>query len=263
MSNSVEATNENIIPIKIEVNENQEPIVNGRELYEFLEVKSKYIDWFNRMCEYGFDENIDFAMFNELSQKKEGSRMVERMIINHALKLDMAKEIAMIQRSEKGKQARKYFLQIEKDWNSPEKVMARALILANKKIDNLNLVNEKLNIENKELKPKAIFADAVSASHTSILVGELAKILKQNGIDTGQKRFFEWLRNNGYLIKRKGADYNMPTQKSMEQGLFEIKETTINHSDGHISISKTPKVTGKGQVYFINKLKPMLAISEA
>lgn len=115
--------------------------------------------------------------------------------------------------------------------------------------------NEKLQLENEELKPKAIFADAVSASHTSILVGELAKILKQNGIDTGQKRFFEWLRNNGYLIKRKGADYNMPTQKSMEQGLFEIKETTINHSDGHISISKTPKVTGKGQVYFINKLR--------
>ena len=121
----------------------------------------------------------------------------------------------------------------------------------------------KLQIENNELKPKAIFADAVSASHTSILVGELAKILKQNGVDTGQKRFFEWLRDNGYLIKRKGSDYNMPTQKSMDQGLFEIKETTINHSDGHISISKTPKVTGKGQVYFINKLKPVLALAEA
>ncbi len=114
VSNLARVTNENIIPIKIEVNENQEPIVSGRELYEFLGVKSKYMDWFNRMCEYGFDENIDFAMFNELSQKKEGSRMVERTIINHALKLDMAKEIAMIQRSEKGKQARKYFLQIEK-----------------------------------------------------------------------------------------------------------------------------------------------------
>lgn len=125
--------------------------------------------------------------------------------------------------------------------------------------------NEKLQLENQELKPKAIFADAVSASHTSILVGELAKILKQNGINTGQKRFFEWLRDNGYLIKRKGVDYNMPTQKSMEQGLFEIKETTINHSDGHISISKTPKVTGKGQIYFINKLKPatQLALAEA
>lgn len=125
--------------------------------------------------------------------------------------------------------------------------------------------NEKLQLENQELKPKALFADAVSASNTSILVGELAKILKQNGINTGQKRFFEWLRNNGYLIKRKGVDYNMPTQKSMEQGLFEIKETTINHSDGHISISKTPKVTGKGQIYFINKLKPVtqLALAEA
>lgn len=123
--------------------------------------------------------------------------------------------------------------------------------------------NEKLQLENQELKPKAIFADAVSASHTSILVGELAKILKQNGVDTGQKRFFEWLRDNGYLIKRKGSDYNMPTQKSMDQGLFEIKETTINHSDGHISISKTPKITGKGQVYFINKLKPALALAEA
>ena len=121
--------------------------------------------------------------------------------------------------------------------------------------------NEKLQLENKELKPKALFADAVSASSTSILVGELAKILKQNGVETGQKRFFEWLRDNGYLIKRKGTDYNMPTQKSMEQGLFEIKETTINHSDGHISISKTPKVTGKGQIYFINKLKPVVAFA--
>ncbi len=137
-----------------------------------------------------------------------------------------------------------------------EEIMAKALIVAQKTIENKNKLIE-------ELKPKAIFADAVSASHTSILVGELAKILKQNGVDTGQKRFFEWLRDNGYLIKRKGSDYNMPTQKSMDQGLFEIKETTINHSDGHISISKTPKITGKGQVYFINKLKPALALAEA
>jgi len=104
-------------------------------------------------------------------------------------------------------------------------------------------------------KPKVIFADSVSSSHTSILVGELAKLLKQNGINTGQNRFFEWLRNNGYLIKRKGTDYNMPTQYSMDMGLFEVKETSITRSNGIISISKTPKVTGKGQVYFINKLK--------
>lgn len=102
-------------------------------------------------------------------------------------------------------------------------------------------------------KPKVIFAEAVDAAQTSILVGDLAKLLKQNGINTGQKRLFEWLRANGYLIGRKGNDYNSPTQKSMELGLFEIKERTINNPDGSIRITKTPKVTGKGQVYFINK----------
>lgn len=103
-------------------------------------------------------------------------------------------------------------------------------------------------------RPKVIFSDAVSASHTSILVGEFAKIMRQNGADMGQNRMFDWLRENGYLISRKGSDRNMPTQKSMELGLFEIKETTINHSDGHISISKTPKITGKGQLYFTEKI---------
>ena len=103
-------------------------------------------------------------------------------------------------------------------------------------------------------KPKVLFADAVSTSETSILIGELAKILKQNGVENmGQNRLFEILRRDGFLISRKGADYNMPTQKSMELGLFKIKETAINHSDGHVSISKTPKVTGKGQQYFVDK----------
>ena len=106
----------------------------------------------------------------------------------------------------------------------------------------------------EEQKPKVIFANAVSASHTSILVGEFAKLMRQNGVNMGQNRMFVWLRENGYLINRKGSDKNMPTQKSMELGLFEIKETTINHSDGHISINKTPKITGKGQLYFADKL---------
>lgn len=102
-------------------------------------------------------------------------------------------------------------------------------------------------------KPKVIFSDAVSASNTSILIGDLAKLLKQNGIQTGAKRLFAWMRDNGYLIKRIGSDYNSPTQKAMELGLFEVKETSVSHSDGHISISKTTKVSGKGQQYFINK----------
>ncbi len=100
-------------------------------------------------------------------------------------------------------------------------------------------------------KPKVLFADAVASAKTSILIGELAKLLKQNGVDMGQNRLFEWMRQNGYLIRRQGSDYNMPTQRSMEQGLFEIKETTVVHADGHTHINKTPKVTGKGQAYFV------------
>lgn len=102
-------------------------------------------------------------------------------------------------------------------------------------------------------KPKVLFADSVAASRTTILVGELAKILKGNGVDTGQNRLFQWMRDNGYLISRKGTDFNMPTQKAMELGLFFIKETNVQHSDGHITVNKTPKVTGKGQSYFVNK----------
>lgn len=103
------------------------------------------------------------------------------------------------------------------------------------------------------MKPKALFADSVAASNTTILIGELAKILKGNGVNVGQNRLFDWMRKNGYLINRKGTDWNMPTQKAMELGLFKVKETAINHSDGSTSISKTVKVTGRGQAYFVNK----------
>ena len=129
---------------------------------------------------------------------------------------------------------------------SDEELIARALMVAQHKI-------EERDKQIEVMKPKALFADAVSASQTSILIGDLAKLLRQNGHNIGQRRLFEWMRENGYLIKQRGASWNMPTQKSMNMGLFEIKETTITHSDGHISISKTVKVSGKGQVYFINK----------
>ena len=113
---------------------------------------------------------------------------------------------------------------------------------------------KQLEVKVEQDRPKVLFAESVSASKTSILVGELAKILKQNGVDTGQTRLFAWMRENGYLIKRRGNDYNMPTQRAMEMKLFEVKETSVTHSDGHISINKTPKITGKGQVYFVNKI---------
>ncbi len=129
---------------------------------------------------------------------------------------------------------------------SDDELMAKALLMAHSKI-------EEKDKQIEQMAPKAIFADAVAASSTSILVGELAKLLKQNGVDTGQNRLFQRLRNEKYLISRKGSDYNMPTQRSMEMGLFEIKETAVTHSDGHTSVNKTVKVTGKGQQYFINK----------
>lgn len=113
---------------------------------------------------------------------------------------------------------------------------------------------KQLEVKVEHDRPKVLFAESVSASKTSILVGELAKILKQNGVDTGQTRLFAWMRENGYLIKRRWNDYNMPTQRAMEMKLFEVKETSVTHSDGHISVNKTPKVTGKGQVYFVNKI---------
>jgi len=125
---------------------------------------------------------------------------------------------------------------------------------ATKQFFKINLEAMKsLNNKIEQDKPKVLFADAVATSKNSILVGELAKILKQNGVEVGQNRLFEYLRNEGYLIRRKGTDFNMPTQRSMEMGLFEIKETSIAHSDGHITLNKTPKITGRGQQYFVNK----------
>lgn len=237
--------------IKVEINENQEPVVNGRELHKVLGVETPYRIWFPRMCEYGFSENVDYVEIVEKADVQNCSRAYEQK--NHAIKLDMAKEIAMIQRNENGKKVRQYFIQVEKDFNSPEKVMARALKFAEKRLNVLQLENEEQKKKIEEQKPKVLFADSVETSKTSILVGELAKIIKQNGHDIGQNRLFEWLRKNGYLISRRGMDYNMPTQRAMELGLFEIKETSITHSDGHVSVNKTTKVTGKGQVYFVNK----------
>jgi putative P1-type antirepressor-phage associated len=228
--------------INVTLNDNQEPIVSGRQLHEALDVKTKYADWFNRMIDYGFAENQDFLLLKNEQQTGRGGHNK----VDHIIKLDMAKEIAMIQRTERGKQVRQYFIQVEKDFNSPEKIMARALLMADQKV-------HKLEAQIEADRPKVLFAEAVSASHTSILVGELAKLLKQNGVDMGANRLFNWLRAHGYLIKRNGRDWNMPTQKSVEMGLIRVKETSITHADGHITVSKTPLVTGKGQQYFINK----------
>jgi len=225
--------------LKINTTDSERITVSARDLHEALEVKTQFKDWFPRMCEYGFEDGKDFCSF--LSESTGGRPSQDAQIT-----VDMAKEIAMLQRTEKGKEVRKYFIQVEKEWNSPERVMARALTIANKTI-------ETLKIENSEMKPKALFADAVSSSKTSILIGQLAKILTQNGYQIGQNRLFEKLRNEGFLSSRKGADWNMPQQRFVEQGLFEIKESTHIDGNGVNVTTKTVKVTGKGQQYFINK----------
>lgn len=227
--------------------DNEQPTVSARELHEFLEVGADFSHWFPRMCEYGFEQGRDFNPVKFDRVRFEGNREVKRTVDDAEITIDMAKELCMLQRNDKGKQARQYFLQLERDWNSPEKVMARALQIAHKRIHTLS---EKIEQD----APKVLFADSVAASHTSILIFDLAKIVKQNGVDMGGKRLFAWMRDNGYLVRRQGTDYNMPTQRSMELGLFEVKETSVTHSDGHISVNKTPKVTGKGQQYFINRL---------
>ena len=232
--------------INIKTTETGEPSVSGRELHEFLGVTTRYNDWFPRMVEYGFTEGKDFNLLKNEQVRFEGNREVTRELIDHLLTIDMAKEIAMIQRTDRGKQARQYFIQVEKDYNSPEKIMARALRIAEKELSTL-----KLDVE--RMKPKEIFADSVAGSKHSILIGELAKILTSNGFKTGQNRLFVILRDDGFLIKRKGSDFNMPSQKSMELGLMEIKETAINNPDGSIRLNKTTKVTGKGQIYFVNR----------
>lgn len=231
--------------IKVNTDNQDRLTVSGRDLHDALEVKTEYKDWFPRMVEYGFTEGEDFNPLKIERVQIEGNRTVTREITDHQLTIAMAKEIAMLQRTEKGKQVRQYFIAIEEEWNKPELVLARGLKVANA------LIAEQTAMIT-EMKPKALFADAVSASHTSILVGELAKILKGNGIEMGQNRLFDWLRNNGYLMKN-GFSKNMPTQKAMELGLFEIKESTVMNPDGSTRITKTTKVTGKGQQYFVNK----------
>lgn len=238
---------------KIQVIFNDDKVqVDGRQLHMFLEVKTEYAKWFERMIEYGFEDGKDFNSVKKDEVRLEGTRQVKRTLVDHLLTLDMAKELAMLQRTDKGKEARQYFLQVERDWNSPEKVMARALSIAQKTLSETKV---KLADANKTIeiqKPKVLFADAVSASETSILIGDLAKLLKQNGIDMGTKRLFAWLRDNSYLMKS-GSSKNMPTQRAMEQRLFEIKEGSYINSDGVNVTTKTTKVTGKGQLFFVNK----------
>lgn len=228
--------------INVTLNENNEPIISARQLHKTLEVKTRFSQWVEQNFKM-FKENEDFTSVVGTTLVNNGA---VRELQDYAVTIRMAEHLAMMSKTSKGHEVREYFIQVEKDFNSPEKIMARALLMADKKV-------HKLEAQIEADRPKVLFADAVSASKSSCLIGELAKILKQNGIDIGQNKLFQWLRSNGYLISRRGESWNQPTQKSMQLGLFELKKTNINHADGHTTVNTTTKVTGKGQQYFINK----------
>lgn len=204
-------------------------MVSARELHSVLEISKRFSSWFENNAQ-GFIEGEDFTSVLSGTVVNNGAH---RDLQDYNMTVDMAKHICLMSRTEKGKQCRQYLIDLEKAWNTPEQVMARALKIANKTIDSLKTDNSKLIADNERMKPKEIFADAVSTSQTSIFVGDLAKLICQNGIEIGQNRLFAWLRDNGYLIKS-GERRHMPTQKS-------------------IKLTRTTKVTGKGQLYFVNK----------
>lgn len=226
--------------------------VSARELYSFLEIQTPFTMWAERMFEYGFTENVDYVSLSQKSEKPQGGRPQ----IDYALSISCAKEISMLQRNEKGKQARQYFIEAENKYRELQKSggfqvpqsFSQALLLAAQQAEKIEEQKKQL----AEQAPKVLFANAVETSQKSCLIGELAKIIRQNGVDIGEKRLFAWMRENGYLCSY-GERYNQPTQSSMNLELFEMKKTTITKPNGEILVSVTPKVTGKGQVYFVNK----------
>ena len=233
--------------------------VSARELHEKVGSTERFSSWFGRQLQFGFAENEDYTTVKVLTEVQNNGGVQKRELTDYNMSVDMAKQICMVQKNDRAKAVRQYLIDLEKAWNTPEQVMARALKLADKTIDRLKEDNRILIADNERMKPKEIFADAVSTSETSILVGDLAKLISQNGYHIGQKRLFEWLRENNFLIKC-GSSRNMPQQRYVEQGLFEVKESNVQNPDGSVRITRTTKVTGKGQIYFVNKFLGKIAI---
>lgn len=249
--------------IKIEMNENQEIIVSARELHKGLEVESRYNDWFKRMLKYGFEENLDYIA---ITQKKVTAQGNETTYIDHVIKLDMAKEICMLQRNDKGKKFRKYFIECEKrlkEQQLPQLTRKEELQLQLFSEDSLEVVNAhkelvKIEVEEatkpllgkiEEDKPLVDFAETISKTSDSISIGDFAKLIKDEGIKLGRNKLFEWLRDNKYLMKD-----NKPYQKYIDNGYFEIIEYSYNTPYGSKFGIKT-LITGIGQIKIIEKLR--------
>ena len=235
--------------IKIETNENLEPIVSGRELHEKLGVETPYTKWIGRMVEYGFTENVDFVLVRQKCPTNN-PKNPETEIIDHIIKLDMAKEIAMLQRNEAGKKIRKYFIEVEKEFNSPEKIMAKGLKYAEIELTKVKAKIEVLETKIFEDAPRVAYAENMEKSSDCILVREFAKVLANEGINLGEKRVYKFLRERGHILK----GTTEPSQKAVEQGLFKVSHGTIKTIKGDLN-TKTTKITGKGQIYFLDLIR--------
>src|SRR5699024_9635005 len=224
--------------------ENDEIIISGRDLHDFLEIGTRYDIWFNRMKEYGFVENIDYI---DVVQKRTTSHGRNHNVSDHHIKLDMAKEISMLQRNEKGKQARQYFIEVEKKWNSPEMIVQRAMEIQQQKVLELTKTIE-------EQKPLVDFAETCMTSEQSLLVREVAKLASKQGVKTGEKRLWQKLRDWKLVF----ANKNEPYQEYVDRGYFEITQG-VKESDKGAFTWVTTRVKPKGQAYIINRLKKELA----
>lgn len=231
--------------IKVHETEQGEQRVSARDLYKALKIKKRFSAWFDTNSKL-FIRDVDFTTVKTGTVVNNGAVL---QLDDFEITIEMAKSLSMMSRTKKGQDIRNYFIQVEKDhkalMSDPRMQMAMGLKSAQMMLDHKDKIIE-------EMKPKAVFADAVNTSKQSILVGDLAKLISQNGVKIGQNRLFAYLRDNGYLHKS-GSQYNRPTQRYIDQGLFEVKESSHTNPDGSIRLTFTTKVTGKGQQYFVNK----------
>lgn len=242
--------------IAIQTNEQNEQRVTARDLYKSLGVSKRFSAWFQPFQEM-YVEGTDFMGVPGGTPITSGHGRIQ-YLDNYYLTVAMAKNVAMMSKTTKSQEIRDYFIQVEEQhkalMNNPEFQMAMGLRAS-------QLVIEQKDKLIEEMKPKAVFADAVNVSNQTILVGDLAKLISQNGVQIGQNRLFRWLRDNGYLHKQ-GSQYNRPTQRYMDQGLFKVKESSHANADGSVKLTFTTKVTGKGQQYFINKFIGQTSLGE-
>ena len=221
-----------------------EQLVSGRELHQFLESSERFSKWWERMVGYGFEENKDYTLYQKVHPQNK------QEIIDYLIKISMAKEISMLQRNEKGKEARSYFIKCEEAWNSDEIVMARAILIQNKKILGYK---EKIDILEKKIEndaPRVSFAETIEKASDCLLVREFSKLIATEGIHLGEKKLYRWFREKGFILKNSTE----PTQTAVQKGLFKVAERVVKAVTGDI-ISTTTRITGKGQVYFLDLLK--------